>query len=304
MTSTRPHIAIWRRYERLVLPFLAALAIGIGAAAIGRTALAEEWIPSAPTIGQILSHMLLLQGVLEFDALIAGAWYIAIDFQLFALMVALIWLSDRLGAPNARTRFVTPTLVAILGTASLYYFNCDSAWDNLAIYFFGSYALGACAYWASHKEHSLGWFFVLTLVATGALLMDFRLRIAVALAVALVLGLSRRSGLFENLPLWRPITYLGRTSYSMFLIHFAICLVANAAFAYVSPAAEMALPWLLGTWITCVAAGALLFHSVEDRVGRAGPGALRIPLWRNLAGSPGGKLYTAAFSLIPYLSRI
>jgi len=283
MLPTRPHVAVWRRYERLVLPFLAALAIGIGAAAVARTPLAEEWIPATPAISQLLAHVFLLQGLLGYDSLIAGAWYIAIDFQLFTLMVAVIWLSDRLGAPNSRTRFVTPTLVAILAMASLFYFNRDADWDNWAIYFFGSYAMGACAYWASNKQHSPGWFVVLALVVAGALLMDFRLRIAVALAVALTLGLARRSGLFEKLPPSRSIAYLGRISYSMFLMHFAVCLLANAAFTQFSATEESVIPWMLGTWLACIAAGALLFHSVENRIGRFGLGSLQVPLLRRFA---------------------
>lgn len=278
-----PHTAIWRRYERLVLPFLAALAIGIGAAAVARTPLAEDWIPASPAISQLLAHVFLLQGLLGYDSLIAGAWYIAIDFQLFTLMVAVLWVSGRLGAAHGRTRYVTPTLVAILAMASLFYFNRDADWDNWALYFFGSYAMGACAYWASRKEHSPGWLLILGLVVGSALLMDFRLRIAVALAVALTLALARRSGLFKKLPPWRSVAYLGRISYSMFLMHFAVCLLANAAFAHWSSEAESVMLWIIGTWITCVAAGALLFHSVENRIGHLGLGSFQLPLPRGFA---------------------
>jgi peptidoglycan/LPS O-acetylase OafA/YrhL len=234
----------------------------------------------------LLAHVFLLHGLLGHDSLIAGAWYIAIDFQLFALMVAVLWLSGRLGAPHSRIRYVTPTLVAILAMASLFYFNRDAAWDNWAIYFFGSYAMGACAYWASRKQHSPGWLLVIGLVVGGALLMDFRLRIAVALAVALTLGLARRSGLFEKLPPSRSVAYLGQISYSMFLMHFAVCLLANAAFAHLGSEAESVMPWILGTWVACMAAGALLFHSVENRIGRIGLGSLQIPLWRRFATKP------------------
>jgi hypothetical protein len=35
---------------------------------------------------------LLLHGVLGYASISAGAWYVAIDFQLYALMVAALWV--------------------------------------------------------------------------------------------------------------------------------------------------------------------------------------------------------------------
>jgi len=83
----------------------------------------------------------------------------------------------------------------------------------------------------------------------AALAIDFRLRIAVALAVALTLGLSRRCGLLERWPEWPVLAFLGRISYALFLVHFPVCLLANALFVRLglnAPGAAlafMALAW-------------------------------------------------------------
>jgi peptidoglycan/LPS O-acetylase OafA/YrhL len=122
-------------------------------------------------------------------------------------------------------------LVLLVATSSLFWFNRDANWDNWALYFFGSYGLGAAAWWASRRKQMSAWLGVIATVAIAALILDFRLRIALALAIALVLGFGRRSGLLERWPDAKSLAFLGQISYSVFLVHFPICLLANALFA-------------------------------------------------------------------------
>jgi len=182
---------IRRRYQRLAIPYLAALALAVLGAALARRWMVDDAIPAPPGFFQGLAHAFLLQGLLGYDSLSAGVWYVAIDFQLFALMVLVLWAgrhgSTRLGLPAI-------ALVLVLALASLFGFNRDAAWDNWAIYFFGSYGLGAAAWWASARGRLAAWLGVMATIAIAALVVDFRLRIAVALAVALALGFARRGG--------------------------------------------------------------------------------------------------------------
>jgi hypothetical protein len=99
-----------------------------------------------------------------------------------------------------RIRFAAPALVLLVATTSLFWFNRDAGLDNWAIYFFGSYGLGAAAWWASDRKQLAFWLGVIATVAIAALVFDFRLRIALALAVALVLGFGHRTGLLEKWP--------------------------------------------------------------------------------------------------------
>jgi hypothetical protein len=55
----------------------------------------HESISAAPDLGQLLAHVLLLHDLLDQEALSAGVWYVAIDFQLFALAILLLWLPSR-----------------------------------------------------------------------------------------------------------------------------------------------------------------------------------------------------------------
>jgi len=248
---------IWKRYLRLAIPYLAAIFLAIVGAAIADRWMDDEAIPARATFMQWLAHAFMLQSLLGFDSLSAGVWYIAIDFQLFALMAILLWAG--------RFRLVAPALVLGAAAASLFWFNRDAEWDNWALYFFGSYGLGAAAWWASDRKQLSAWLGVVATVVIAALIVDFRLRIAVALVVALALGFSRRSGLLEQWPNARPLAFFGKISYSVFLIHFPICLIVNALFSHfglTSPG--VALLGMAIAWSASNAAGTLFYRWVES----------------------------------------
>ncbi len=213
---------IWKRYLRLSIPYLAAIGLAIAAAAIADRWMDDEAVPAQASLKQWLAHALLVQGILGIDSLSAGVWYIAIDFQLFALMAMLLWAG--------RVRLLAPALVIAVSLASLFWFNRDASWDNWAIYFFGSYGLGAAAWWASDRRQMSSWLGVIATITIAALVVDFRLRIVLALAVALTLGFGRRTGLLERWPNFKPLVFLGQISYSVFLVHFPVLLIANGLY--------------------------------------------------------------------------
>ena len=213
---------IWKRYLRLSIPYLAAIGLAIAAAAIADRWMDDEAVPAQARLKQWLAHALLVQGILGIDSLSAGVWYIAIDFQLFALMAVLLWAG--------RVRLLAPALVIAVSLASLFWFNRDASWDNWAIYFFGSYGLGAAAWWASDRRQMSSWLGVIATITIAALVVDFRLRIVLALAVALTLGFGRRTGLLERWPNFKPLVFLGQISYSVFLVHFPVLLIANGLY--------------------------------------------------------------------------
>lgn len=268
----RPLALIGRRYRRLIVPYLAAIALAVGAAATARAWMQLDSIPAAPSVAQLIAHALLLQDVLGYEALSAGLWYVAIDFQLYALLSAVLWLARRSGPATGGFRRVAPALapalVSALAIASLFHFNRDADWDHWAPYFFGSYALGALAFWASDRARRPIWLAAIAAVAVVALLVDFRIRIAVALAVALALGIARKTTLLERWPGTRPSAFLGRIAYSVFLVHYPVCLVVNAAFARFAPGDPVANAiGLVVAWGASLLAGAVFFRYVENRLG-------------------------------------
>jgi peptidoglycan/LPS O-acetylase OafA/YrhL len=262
-----------RRYQRLVLPFLVALLLAMASAALARLWLSDEFIPAAPRLSQVLAHLFLLHGVLEVDALSAGVWYVAIDFQLFVLLTLLLWLGYRL----SQIMRITKWLVVVLMLASLFYFNRHESHDNWAWYFFGAYGMGATAYWASQSKHVKLQLACLAGVGALALALDFRLRIALALCVALLLGLSQwqqRTQLSSDDPdtlIKRIVQRLGQSSYALFLLHFPVLMLGNALFAgtaLYSPQSAMAV--VLLCWLASVGLALLFERYVEAPLARWG----------------------------------
>ncbi|MDN3919492.1 acyltransferase family protein [Roseateles violae] len=240
-----------RRWLRLALPFMAAVGLTLLC-----SALVERWlpelVPASVSLPQLLSHALLLHGVLGYEALTVGAWYVAIDLQLFALLVGLLWIARR--GPRA----LAPLLVLVLAVASLWVFNLDAELDNYAPYFFGAYGLGALVHWLNlGTRRRWGWGLLLVALVLGALVYEFRGRILLAAATALLLAwLQRRHQ--QGQPLLLPerlaelVAQAGTHSYALFLVHFPICLLVNALFERKGDAdsaplavAAMALAWAL-----------------------------------------------------------
>lgn len=264
--ATNPIPAIKRRYVRLVIPYLAALTLAIGCAALARYWMTHDSIPAAPNLFQLLAHVFLLQDLLDQEALSAGVWYVAIDFQLFTLAAFLFWLSGKIEHRHPHLKSTALVLIAGLTTVSLFAFNRNDFWDETALYFFGSYGLGILAYWASGSQHPVLWLALLGALAIAALLVDFRDRIAVATVVMLLLGFARQYGILGSGSVPNFLTYLGRISYSIFLVHFPLCLVVNATFFRFLP--HQAVTSLFGLVLALgisILGGALFHKWIESR---------------------------------------
>lgn len=264
---------IARRYLVLASPFMVAILLTVGASALARSWMDHDSISAAPTLAQLLAHALLLHDLLGYEALSAGAWYVAIDFQLYALFALLVWACSRAArhVPTA-SNWLLPAAVILLLCGSLFWFNRDDGFDVSALYFFGSYGLGALACWASSAAGKLQRQRLLALAllapAVAALALDFRSRIALALLAAAFIAWAAQQPALRDRAAPSALLWLGRISYSVFLVHFGVCLVVNAAFTRFAPATA---GWqgagMMLAWAASVAAGAIFYRLVEAPIG-------------------------------------
>lgn len=279
-TLRRPLALLGRRYMRLAPPYVCAVGLAIAAGFIARALLVHESVPAVPDLAQVFANLLMLQDVLGIEALSAGAWYVAIDLQLYAMMVGLLWLASRPAIPAAAQPWLAPALVCTLGCAALFRLRRDASLDMWGIHFFGAFALGAAAWWASSPRRDARWTWLLAAVIGVALLLEWRNREAVQGAAALALCVARRTGAIGRWPRWRVLDVLGRISYSVFVVHYPVCLVANALVSNLYPGqAWPALAAFVMAWLASTAAGALLYRWVEAPT-RPAPSSLS-------AGAPG-----------------
>jgi peptidoglycan/LPS O-acetylase OafA/YrhL len=260
---------VGQRYVRIALPYIAALLVAVVCTEIARQWMAHDSVPDAPGFWQFVWHALLLHTLLDVDSLSAGVWYVAIDFQLYALLLGLLWVARGVRGPWAQV------LVAALVLASLFHFNLDADWDAWALYFFGAYGMGVLTGWATRDANAWreGRWAMATMLALVllALALDFRARIALALAVCVVLAAAQLHGWLTTWPRSRALAYLGRISYSVFLLNFPVALVVNALFTrYGGSDPLVQTLGVLLAWLACNMAGAAFHHAVEAPLGRLG----------------------------------
>ncbi|MET0981819.1 MAG: acyltransferase family protein, partial [Telluria sp.] len=120
--SSNPLGAIWRRYTKLAPPFVIATLLTVGASALASAWMTHDSISAPPSVSQLVAHAFLLHGVLDYESMSAGAWYVAIDFQLYAGAALLMWLCGRLATPHT-LGWLAPAMTTVGVGASLFYFN-------------------------------------------------------------------------------------------------------------------------------------------------------------------------------------
>lgn len=269
-----------RRFMRLARPYWAALVLAVAAAAVARVLMDHPATPDAPHWPQLLAHLFMLQDVLGHEGLSAGVWYVAIDLQLYLLLVGLAALAGWLGRGGAAARQRGfDALCVVLTVASLFAFNLDPTLDCWAVYFFGAYGLGVLAARVARQPAVLraaGTLALLALVA-AALAFHWRSRVAVAGVMACVLacGTLRAAswaaswaGLRVRLA-WRAFDHgvvapLARLSYAQFLVHYPVCLLVNAVVtAHWPDHAGLNALGVFYAWVLSIAAAGLFHHAVE-----------------------------------------
>ena len=266
-----------RRYLRLVGPYVVALLITIVCASLARQWSADEYIGQPETIAQVLAHLFLLQGVLGYDSISAGVWYVAIDWQLFTALVVVYAVF--------RQPMVRIGVIFILMVASLLYFNRHADYENSFIYFIGSYGLGIFAYWASSInaiKENLRWVSAKKVLLATAFIVfvsalhSVWLRNYLALGIAfLLLYAGNRSYRHPQSWLASAMQWASARAYCAFLIHFAFILLANTtivAWNIESPAIGLGFIALISV-LSWIAAG-YLYRWVELPVGRWRPAML------------------------------
>lgn len=253
---------LWRRYLRLARPYLVALAAAIAAAAFARALIHYRSTPTAPTLPQIAAHVLLLQDIVGQEALSAGVWYVAIDFQLYALFLLILWLTRAAARRGRASASVLAAIIcAALAVASLLWINRQSGLDILAPYFFGAYGLGIVAHWISSQPRKTSSLAALALLVAAALTVEWRTRILVAGVTALLLAATGGAAG----PRWSWVSFLSRISYSVFVIHYAVILAVSAVVYKSWPASHTAnAAGMAAAWLLSLGAGALLHRFTES----------------------------------------
>jgi peptidoglycan/LPS O-acetylase OafA/YrhL len=281
---------LMRRYLRLFVPFVLAMAMAVAASWPARVWIGSaDWVTQPPDLKSVLAHLTGLYDYLGVEALSAGAWYVSIDFQLHVLVMTSLWLCACWRPDGARLWRTWWVGVFALAAMAQLVFNRNPGWDITPFYFFGSFALGlaverlsrsnACP---SADETSLQRFErrvagAILVVAAMAWLIEPAIRPAVAfIAASLILWLAGGAGArfdralvryrFGRLAAWL-VERLGRSAYSLFLIHFPFAILVNALYQrYFAGDLQAALIAAAIAWLAAIPLSWFMYRWVEQPI--------------------------------------
>ena len=253
----QPLVNIGKRYLRLAPFYVLALALISLTVAASRNTIHADWLPNEPTLWQFLAHSFLVHDIWGFEALSSGAWYVAVDFQLYALLILLCY------GLQTKTHKRVSVVVALLCVASMWKFNRVDELDIWAIYFFATYGLGVLAAWAKRSAFETKVFWLTVILAVGALWVEYRTRLSLALLTAIWLVIKPK-GLVHWTPMKRLVHRLSNSAYVLFLTHFGVIVLFSSMWIkshFYDPSMAFALTGF--AWLCCVGAGLFLHEKVE-----------------------------------------
>jgi len=256
-TVTDPVTQILKRYIRLVPIYLVALSLICLAVVLSSANIEGDWLPSSPSFWQFVAHAFLVHDLLGVEALSSGVWYVAIDFQLFVVLIVLCRSLQAFG-----TRALSLG-VALLCVVSMGWFNRVNTLDMWAIFFFAAYGLGILAAWAKRSRFDAWVFWGTVLLAIVALWIEYRTRLNLALVTAIWLTIKPKS-MPHATPMKGLVQRLSNSAYVLFLTHFGVIVVFSAIWNishFNHPVTALAMTGF--GWLCAVGLGLFLHEKAE-----------------------------------------
>jgi hypothetical protein len=192
-----------------------------------RFVLVADWMPGPFEWTRFLAHASLTQGIFNEESISAGVWYVAIDFQLYAMLL-FCWVCARNAFAPLHMQASFRWIFTMMCLSSLWYFNRFEAWDNWGIYFVGAYGLGVAVAWTRTHERGVIWYGFLLSMAVTACICFPRGRIALAIVVSMILYVDQANPLAWPLRFRAQMRQWADASYAVFLTHFIWIMLASA----------------------------------------------------------------------------
>ena len=220
-----------RRAVRLDLPYWAAIAITLVLLAVKRQLFTATAVPEF-TPSNVLAHMFYLQQFLGFRAINPVFWTLSYEIQFYLAFCALLavahrWRSSAADRRSQHALFMLAALVALVAplVPALHV-------RGLALASWYGFLLGVFVAWSLDGTIRTLWLVAFAAALCGVWARTGDTFVIVCVITAVLLLLVGRAGHLRDWCTAAPLQFLGRVSYSLYLLHVP---VSGAAFYLASP---------------------------------------------------------------------
>jgi peptidoglycan/LPS O-acetylase OafA/YrhL len=209
-----------RRSLRLDPPYLVTLALSLGCAALSRLVLHDSSAYWPERWTDCLINMAYLQDFLGVRALLPVAWTLCIEIQFYLVFIVIWWVSSRARAGG----LLLPAVFVLMAAWSLCvkFQVLAPPLPGLFIEHWYLFQLGVLVSWAFVGRMGVNWLLAYAAAVASFLLVRWDYRAFIGIVTALSVLAVGKGGHLADWLSWRPLQYLGRLSYSLYLVHTVV----------------------------------------------------------------------------------
>ncbi|MBD2156186.1 acyltransferase [Leptolyngbya sp. FACHB-16] len=254
-----------RRILRLSPPYWITIALALFIKGVSNLVLSDR-IAALPSSSVVLAHIVYLQNVLNMDNIVPVFWTLCLEIQFYFVFIILISIDQRLSKKKSNlSSFFSPLLffVLFLGSLILRTTSQESIQSFLYPYWY-MFFMGSLTWWVLEKKIHTTFYWLYIAIMIVPLVHHWDIRILATLITGLSIYLASLGNQLDHWLDNRWQQYLGKISYSFYLVHIPIGMsLINVGYRLSGGSSVMALIWFFLAFLVSIAAAHFIYQFVE-----------------------------------------